>query len=202
MTNSDIVDFDSPILSIDCQERDGVVRRSVYPLKLTIPNLYNFWLKAKQFPTLFSQDLHEDFGEFTALFINKDTAGYYTSNGIFWVIDNFVGVFYITDIYGTRDASVHYTFFDRRQHGRLLLAKSMIKYAFDTFKFQRLSTTVPLYASKPTFAFVRRCGFREEGRKRSSSFYKGEWFDTMLYGILKKNVTEGYYLESTVENGS
>lgn len=181
-------DIKTPILSVECNERGNVVTRKVYKMELTIETLYRFWNKAKQFPTLFSKSINDNFGEFCAIFISYDQFGQFTANGLLYVIDDFVGVFYMTNINSIDDATVHYTFFDGRLHGRIPLAKEMLAYTFKTFGFHRLSTALPMYVKGHAFAFVRSIGFKEEGRKRECREYKGELFDECLFGILASEV--------------
>lgn len=180
----------TPILVVECDEPEGIIERKVYFLELTIENLYSFWTRAREFPTLFAQKVNEDFGMFCEMFLSKLPSGLYTAKGLLWVVDDFVGVFYITDI-SDSDAYVHYSFFDRRQKGRVNLVKAMLKFAFGKFGFNRLSASLPLYVKPYAFAFVKSCGFKDEGRKRKARYFKGEYFDESLFGILREEVLNG-----------
>lgn len=174
------------ILSAICHEPEGPVLRHVYKMPLTAENLGAFWDRAKNFRTIFTADVNGDFKRFCETFISDD--GYdVRAHGLFWVVDDFVGVYYMTHITEI-DANVHYTFFDRRQRGRADLTRAMLKYAFDKYGFWRLSVQIPMYASKHTFGFVRSLGFKEEGRKRKAVEYDGQRFDVMLLGILREEI--------------
>lgn len=178
------------VLHATCDEPEGRMVRSVYPLDLSIENLRTFWEKAKQFDHLFTKEIREDFTKFINMLIKQGPDGI-TSTGLFWVIDDFVGVFYLTDIQPEVDALVHYTFFDGRHRGRELLVKEMLKYIFTRYKFQRLTAEAPLYATPQLFKFAEKIGFVKEGRRRSSVPFDGDWFDMNLYGILREEVFGG-----------
>jgi len=120
--------------------------------------------------------------------------------GLFWAVDDLeTGVFYLTDIY-QHEATVHFAFFDRRVAGREPLFHTMLKHAFDTFGFNRLNASIPKYVKDRVHGFVRGCGITPEGVKRSASFYKGQWFDDVSYGILRSEVET--LLAKEEENGS
>lgn len=176
------------ILAVECDEPEGKFIRKVRPLIFTVENLKRFFEVAKQFPTLYGKEVLNDPNEFMRLFLTEDN-GQYSANGLFWVIDDFVGVFYITDIrYDLSDALVHYSFFDKRQHGRLKLVREMLKFVFTKYKFERLSAEIPNYTSNVTRHFATDIGFIYEGKKRKSANYKGQKFDVNLYGILPSEV--------------
>lgn len=183
-----------PALSCVCEEPEGLVERFVYPLQLTPENLRTFWEKAKKFPQLFHHsEAVSNFDSFCNLLFDAGPNGL-ESRGLFWVVDDFVGVYYMTHIVPGVDAKVHYTFFDRRHRGRIELTREMIKYVFRKYNFRRLSVEIPLYMAQHrndtlrinAFTFVQQLGFKREGRKRQAIWYNNSWFDLGLYGILKE----------------
>lgn len=186
--------LDEPIiLSARCSEPEGSIVRSVRSMTLTPSNLHKFWEHSRQFKTLFTKEVNDDFLKFLELFIVSDKEGLpIDCNGLFWVVDDFVGVLYMTDIKPGYDALVHYTFFDRRQRGRQPLIRKMLKYVFEHYGFRRLTVEIPKYAVDSTNAFVRSLNFKEEGRKRKAAYYENQWFDVMIYGILREEVIYGF----------
>lgn len=192
---------EEPIVSCECNEPGGLVTRHVYPMILTHENLLRFWQQASKFRVLFSDEI-PDFKRFCELFISIDNGDSPRAHGLFWRIDDFVGMFYMTHIQAN-DAQIHYTFFDRRQRGRAELCRMMIKYVFDTFHFRRLSSEIP-YFRQPNrdekeasehnrkkftfgpFGFACEVGMTPEGRKRKAQYFNGEWWDTQLFGILRE----------------
>jgi len=187
-----IATSEAPILQQYCLENSERVLRSVYPMPLNAENLRRFWEKSRVFKTLFTKEINDDFQKFLELFIIADDDGLPTgSTGLFWVVDDFVGVFYMTEIKPELDALVHYTFFDRRQNGRAELVKAMIRYVFRKYRFQRLSVEIPTYAVQHTFNFVKQIGFTLEGRKRKASFFSNNWFDVECYGMLSTEALNG-----------
>lgn len=177
------------IVTAVCQEPEGDFVRSVRPLRLTPENLRKFWERAREFPTLFTENINNDFRKFCELFISEED-GKFKTHGLFWVIDDFVGMYYMTDI-SEIDAQVHYSFFDRRHKGREDLTFAMIKYIFDVYGLRRMSVKIPLYVSKNTFGFTYALGFKKEGRIRKCVQYKGDWFDATIFGILREEVANG-----------
>src|SRR6266496_5379230 len=127
------------ILSAVCPEPEGKVVREVWRMPVTIENLETLWERSRIFKTLFAEEIRGDFKKFCELFLSYGAEGI-ELNGLFYVIDDFVGVFYMTDINPGVDAKAHYTFFDRRHRGRIGLVKAMLKYAFTHYGFRRLST--------------------------------------------------------------
>lgn len=176
------------ILSVTCVEPKGEITHNVSLLEMTMPNLYRFWAEAKRYPVLFGQKLSDDFGKFCEIFMYYDKHGEIQGKGLVWVVDDFTGVFYMTDIYEPDDATVHFSFFDGRIKGRSDLVRQMIRYVFDTYKFRRLSAIVPAYIIPATFKMIEDAGFRLEGRKRKCCPYKDDIFDGYVYGILEEDV--------------
>lgn len=186
-----------PIFDIKLNEPEGEVIRNVYPFEMTIDNLKRFYDNAKQFPALYGKEIMDNAQEFVDLFISYESDGNITMPGLLWVIDDFTGMFYLNNILqdtqGLVDANVHYTFFDRRHKGRIPLVRKMLKYVFEKYHFQRLSVEIPLYTvskqkNLATIKFVSECGFFYEGKKRKASYYKENWYDVNLYGILHSEV--------------
>lgn len=173
-----------PVLSYVCREGNREYLRRVYPLDLTIENLGKFWDKARNFRTLFTDDIDGDFKKFCEVFLSS-TEDYSKiwANGLLWVIDDFVGIYYMTHI-TSGDAKVHFTFFDGKLQGREELTMEMLKYVFVRYNFRRLTCEIPRYASHHVSAFVERIGFVREGGRRKAALYKGDWYDVKCYGIL------------------
>lgn len=175
-----------PVLAMVCDEPNGSVVRHVYPMYYTPENLKTFWEKASKYRTIFSADVNGDFKKFMETFVSQE-GDTLRAHGLFYVIDDFVGVYYMTHIMEI-EARVHYSFFDGRHKGRKELTKEMLRYAFRTFGFWRLNTEIPMYASKGTFGFVNAIGFTQEGRKRKAAEYDGTKFDVAIFGLLREEI--------------
>ena len=139
---------------------------------------------------MFNEEISNDFQKFAELFLYQ-IGNEVSLNGLFWVIDDFVGVYYLNHIVPGVDAQVHYSFFDGCQNGRQDLTKKMISYVFERYDFNRLSVSIPCYAVDATPKFVENLGFKYEGKKRKLARYNGDWFDVKLYGLLKENHLNG-----------
>lgn len=197
-----------PVTFATCNEKGKWATRKVYPFICTIENLQRLWEVARVHPTLFGIAATKDFGEFCNVFVHYDENKKVYGNGLMWLVDDYVGLFYMNEIFAPDDALVHFSFFDRRMRGREPLVKAMVKYVFEKYGFHRLSAQIPMFAlprgyreeclrtgKSPTeagiFGFIKACGFKQEGRKRSCVSYKDERFDLMLYGILREEALNG-----------
>lgn len=165
----------------------------VRPLVFTPDTINKFWERAKQFPTIYGREILtiQDFMDtFFTQFGNT-----LQPNGLFWVFNDFVGVFYLTEIREDHgilvDANAHYTFFDRRHHKRVPIVKEMLKFWFTKYGFQRLSANIPNYATTQVRHFAQECGMAYEGKRRKAAKFKDQWWDVNLYGILKSEVLNG-----------
>lgn len=175
------------IVTAECNEPDGLVTREVRLLKFTPVNLSKFWAQAKKHRTIFRFEIGGDFRKFMDRFVKQGPSGDLLPTGLFWVVDDFVGVFYLTDIDIGIDAVAHYSFFDGRHHGREKLVLEMLKYAFTVLGFNRLTSEIPLHASPHTHNFVEHTvGFKKEGRKRAASELNGKFYDLNIYGLTKE----------------
>ena len=167
-----------------------VGKDEIYPLVFTEQTITAFWNKAKQFPTLYGHEIVNDLNKFIDLFFQRE-GGQLVPYGLFWVMNpaQFTGVFYLTDIREEDglcvDAHAHYTFFDRRHHGRVDVVKEMLKFWFKKYEFQRLSAEIPNYVTPQARHFAMECGMNYEGKRRAAAKYKSDWFDVNLYGILR-----------------
>lgn len=168
-----------------CREPEGDVLRTVRFVTFTPDNLKKLWEKVSKFPTFMGAEIR-DFNDMLKVFID-DSDGTLRPKGLCLVVDDFVGIFYLTDINGIFEASVHYTFFDRRHKGRLDLCKKALKFAFETFQFHRLTTSVPEYATDVNF-FVKTIGFTKVGVQRKNKFFKGKLYNNVLYDILAEEL--------------
>lgn len=131
--------------------------------------------------------------QFMDFFMFRQGDTNFRSKGLCARIDDYVGIFWLTDLQFNAppfEASIHYTFFDRRHRGRIELCRKAIEYCFDTYGFNRLWTKVPLYIG-PTLNFIEQIGFKKEGRMRQNAMYKGQLFDTNLYALTKDEVKSG-----------
>jgi RimJ/RimL family protein N-acetyltransferase len=154
-------------------------------MPLTIDNLKAFWEQARKFRYLFDKHVNGDFKKFCELFLYEGPNNELQSRGLFWRVDDLVGVFYMDHIKPAVSAEVHYSFFDQRSDGRQKLARDMLRYVFAKYNFKRLYAEIPLYSRPATFVFAESIGFRRVGRLRKATFHNEEWFDVAVFDILK-----------------
>lgn len=177
---------DNILFSSVCDEPNLTIERKVYPIQFDLPTLDKLWNRVKLFPTLMGVEV-KNFGDMWNFFITELPNDEIRGKGLCVVVDDFIGIFWLTDIEWPRQASIHYTFFDRRHKGRIDLCKKAIIYVFEKYKFHRLYTTVPLYAA-PALNFVEKLGFKKDGRLRSNTYFKNDWHDSNIYSILESEV--------------
>lgn len=180
----------TPIIVVECAEPHKTVVRSVRRFVLTKETGQRFWEEARKFPKIFNTVPTLSAPEFLDAFFKWDEASKEAySDSLLWVVDDFVGVFSLTNIYHPDDALMHFTFFDKRLRGRAELVQEMIKYVFYEYGFHRLSAEVPAYASPGVLKFITEAvGLYPEGRKRKAISFHEDRADLLLYGITREDV--------------
>jgi RimJ/RimL family protein N-acetyltransferase len=171
------------IFTHECNEHGRLIDREVWLMEFSIENLRQLWEKSKEHRILFSDDINGDFHKFCTVFLSQTPSRDISANGLVWVVDEFVGILFMSNI-RKRDALLHFSFFDGRL--RRDISARMIEYLFDTYDLDRLSAEIVPFASKRVFNFVESLGFKQEGRKRKALIYKNEPFDIVQYGLLRE----------------
>lgn len=64
---------------------------------------------------------------------------------------------------------------------------AMMRYAFDELGLERLDGSMIDYNTISLNVYVKKCGWREEGRKKSWYFRKGRFWDKLIVGITKEH---------------
>lgn len=172
-----------------CDEPEGQVLRTVRHIEFTRENILKLYNQVSKFPTFMGEEIH-NLEDMLRFFVTNESNGNLKPKGLCLVIDDFIGLFWLTDINGLFDASVHYTFFDRRHRGRVELCKKALEFCFRTFQFQRLYTSVPVYAVR-VMAFVESLGFYKYGRSRKNRMFRGKLYDACLYDLLREEFLNG-----------
>lgn len=176
-------------MQVICHEPEGEITRNIWQFSFTKENTLRLYEKASAFPVLFGRPL-TDITDMVNFFVTRNMSDDLEPQGLIWIVDDFVGMFYLNNI-SDIEADVHYSFFDRRHKGRVPLVREMLKIVFNTYGFERLNAYVPAQAGAGVRLFVETCGFQREGRKRRASWWKGKWFDVYLYGILPEDLRDG-----------
>lgn len=171
---------------VEVTERGKKIIRTVRPLVFDTDSLYALWEKSKGLKTVFNDETRGDYKAFIEKFFATDSDGSLISRGLFWVVDDFVGIMYLTEIRPGVDAVAHFIFYDAVLNGRDVLVRALLKHVFEKYNFHRISAEIALYANPKIFTFVEAVGFKHEGRRRQYLFYNGKWSDLQLYYILKE----------------
>lgn len=177
---------DETILSIECTEPEGTVVRHVRRCYLSFDKLRELYDRLGKFEVLFNNQHGGDFQSFVSNFVVQIGPDTFEPTGLFWEVDD-VGLLYLTGIKPGYEATAHFSFWDRRYRGREKLLKEMIRYNFEHLRLHRLVAEVPMFAPA-LLAFVEKLGFVKEGRRRKTTWYKGQWFDSNIYSILRDEV--------------
>ena len=188
MTTSLVELDDNCILTHMCHEPEGDSERSVRLMPLSIDNLKKFWERAGQYRTLFNEEIRGDFKKFIDVFLYYDAKDQLQTRGLFWVLDDFAGVYYMTKIVPGVDALVHVNMLDGRFKGREEITKRLVLHAFEKYGFHRLTVQVPVYIKPNVIRFIRNLGFVSEGRLRGLVYYHDKWFDVFSFGIFKDEI--------------
>lgn len=170
-------------LRVLCEEPEGSVIRVVREMPFTRDNMKKLWEASSQFPVLFGRPL-TSLEDLISFLLIQNLSGDPEPTGLWWVVDDFVGTFFMDDI-TPNEATVHYSFFDKRHKGREILVREMMKKVFDEFGFNRLNASVPAYVGQGPRLFIEKCGFKIEGVKRKAVHWRGDLFNVYNYGILR-----------------
>lgn len=134
------------ILTLDCPERGGVVRRTV----VEMPRDLRLWLEITK--------LMEGVPNFLSKSYRKNTEVFMDARNHFYLIDD-VGVAAVLQEKALPLAHVHVTFWDHKLRGREELCRRLCDYVMFYLELDQLHTAIPT-TSEAVLAFVKRIGFR------------------------------------------
>lgn len=100
-----------------------------------------------------------------------------------------VGVVYADHLIPGFRAEGHFIFWDYRLAGRQSLLLCVMAEFMDLFHLERLDVEVPINAYA-ALRRVQKMGFLIEGRRRKAVKVKGVWIDSLLFGVLREELTE------------
>jgi [ribosomal protein S5]-alanine N-acetyltransferase len=69
-------------------------------------------------------------------------------------------------------------------------ARSVLQHGFETFKLHRISANC-VADNLGSARVLEKLGMRLEGRLRENQYFKGRWWDTLLYAILEEEYRAG-----------
>lgn len=176
-------------IQVTCHEPEGIFDRRVSLMEWTDNNTKRFYEQASQYPILFGKPL-TGFNDFMSRFVWWEPTGVPHLYGPVWQVDDFTGVFYLSDMY-VHEATAHFAFFDGRLKGRQGLARRLLREVFATSDLNRINVELPYYVKNALRKFVVDIGFKLEGKKRQCKYYQGKWFDADMFGILREEVLDG-----------
>lgn len=136
------------ILTLDCPERGGTVRRTV----VDMPRDLRLWLEITK--------LMETVPNFLSKSYRKNTEIFMDERNKFFLIDD-VGVAAVLTEKALPLAHVHVTFWDHKLRGREELCRRLCDYVMFHMELDQLHTAIPK-TSTAVLAFVKRIGFREQ----------------------------------------
>ncbi|KKL90951.1 hypothetical protein LCGC14_1899580 [marine sediment metagenome] len=183
------------VLTFECIEPEGTVMREVRPARLSFETLKGYYDKLKEFDTVFNGYVANNIDAFIYSFVKGNGSEDLQATGIIWEVDD-VGILYLTNISVGNDAYAHFNFWDRRFKGRENLIRGMMRYVMKEFDLHRITSEVGLFAAPWLPSALERIGFVREGRKREAIWYvpkgarEGEWFDSLIYSMLRHEVEE------------
>lgn len=156
-------------------------------LKLTPEKIKDYWEVIRRFRTLFSDFTRDRFENYLNCLEDPNT---------FWIevidlLDQPVGLIYVTGLHQTIDAELHAIFFDRQLTNKVELTKLVIAFLFETFPaLHRLTVSVPeIYHA--TVRYAKACGFRYEGKIRERFLFGGKWVNEVTLGLLASEIQNG-----------
>jgi RimJ/RimL family protein N-acetyltransferase len=177
----------TPILTVECDEPEGKIDRTVYQSDLSVDDMYRLYEQASKFPYIYAREFSNK-DEFISLFFHKNSVDLFESHGILYIIDDFIGTLFLCNInWHTGEGDIHYSFFDKRLRGRVLLIEAVCRHVFDVIGLERLNVVIPEYVPESVRGYIELCGFKLEGRKRKAMIYKGKRYDLHCFGRLKED---------------
>jgi RimJ/RimL family protein N-acetyltransferase len=144
----------------------------------TRENITRTWVEMNKFPILFDDFKRGDFKYFMSLFMDPD-------NLILQCGD--YGLARVRGIQPGGNCEIHLTFWDRRFKGRQEDCRMGLRWLFYHFKLER-ATIIIVESSKAAIKFIRTLGFQQEGVLRRSFLFRGEYLNSIIFGILKEEV--------------
>jgi hypothetical protein len=186
---------DDSVVTMQCLRRPHRLHE-VKPLLLSVESLREVWEAGRQYKTIFGHDYENDFWKFVAFIVDLEDGQLAKARGLPWVLDDYAGLFYLTNIIPGFSGTFHYCFFKYPCACSLHLINKMLGYLFNKYELHRISMEAPLYMTKGTFSFIEQLGFTWEGRERSARLFDGRYFHINHYGLLRDeynaaNIKEG-----------
>lgn len=182
-------------LVFECKEPEGTFMREVIPALLDFGTLKAYYDKLKEFDTIFNGYIANNLDAFIHSFVRGNGEGGVQATGLIWEVDD-VGILYLTEIAVGNNALAHFNFWDRRLKGREKLIRGMMWHVMNEYDLHRITVEVGAFAAPWMTSAVERMGFVREGRKRESIWHvkrgasEGEWFDSIIYSVLRHEVSE------------
>ena len=149
---------------------------------LTPSKIRDLWIEYSQHDVLFSDYTMGKLEPFVISLINPRS---------FWfeLFDNIsgkaIGLAMLCDIIPQFDAKGHFAFWDRIGSGKEPLIWELMELCFQEFDLHRMSAETPGY-QRGTIRTIKRLGFKNEGERTESVYYKGRWMNTLLFGITRE----------------
>lgn len=89
------------------------------------------------------------------------------------------------------NADIHFWSWNHESASKIIkLGREVAAYAFETYKLERMTATVPSF-NKFAINIAMRLGFRYEGCVRHAFLYHGKYHDVNVYGILRSEYERG-----------
>lgn len=177
------------MLRFKCDEPGGTIVRYVKPAELSFAVLTGYYDRLREFKTVFNSYVRNNLDDFIRLFVTGDGSDGVRATGLIWEVDD-VGILYLTEIAIGHDALAHFNFWDKRLRGREDLIRGMMKHVMEMLDLHRVTVEVGMFSGKWLLNSIERMGFVREGRKREAFKFKGEWFDSIIFSMLRSEVDE------------
>jgi hypothetical protein len=148
------------------------------PKKLTQEDVENMWLKAKEVESAFDDRIKERADLFVKSLFENSLYIKLGEKGLIKISSIFIGA----------EASVHIIVWDKSEpHVLISMMQEALPFIFKKLQLERLTTFSAIF-NEDVLRLAQLLGFQKEGQLRHSCVYKGEFYDTVLLGILKDEV--------------
>lgn len=157
-------------------------------MELSFEKIAEMWQKMSAISGLFDDMSKGNFQMFSASVTSQNSVWLETADG--------TGLLYLLHIVPGLSASAHFLFWDKQLKGKEELCADTLKFLVDSIPLLKVNAFIPEYAGALGH-FVRRCGFKKEGRLRRWSLRNGKPFDVIAYGITREEALYGTVFRPT-----
>lgn len=169
------------------------ITEDVKLLELTPDKAAELWTHFNSIKGLFDDFRKDDYQAFLSGLFNKQSVWLERVDGN--------GVLYLTDVIQGLSATGHFVYWDRKLRGTELMTLKCLVALMQIIPLQKINCFIPAHAKALTY-YVKKLGFKSEGKIRKWSIMNGRTFDILVYGITTSEAIEALEKLQEAKNGT